>query len=104
MVTPFLERMFKEGLLSGIEVAQSDFIHPAAMDVALKYNLYIAATTDAHLGTTMEQEAAGMDHRVTTLFLTRGDDESAFKDAWKSVALSACFETPSSAPRRTSGP
>ena len=81
VVTPFLERMFKEGLLSGIEVAQSDFIHPAAMDVALKYNLYIAATTDAHLGTTMEQEAAGMDHRVTTLFLTRGDDESAFKDA-----------------------
>jgi len=81
VVTPFLKRMFEEGLLSGIEVAGSDYFHPSAMDVAQKYNLYVAATTDAHMGTKIEQAAAGMEHRVTTLFLTNGDDENAFKDA-----------------------
>jgi hypothetical protein len=81
VVTPFLERMFKTGLISGIEVANGETIYPKAIDVALKYNLYMAGVTDAHIGVDMERAAGEREHRTTTLFLTKGNEASNFSDA-----------------------
>lgn len=66
--TPTEVVLYKEGLVDGIEVMNTDDFYPGIIDRALEKNLFMSANTDIHQTTVLEHNGF---HRPMTLILAK---------------------------------
>ena len=80
-MTPMHERLIKEGLLQGIEVANGADVSPEAFAIAEQHNLTIIGTSDIHGLIDWDYDLAGGAHRTATLVLAKDKTTAAVKAA-----------------------
>ena len=76
--TPAEAAMYKEGLIDGIEVMNTDDFYPGIIDRALEKNLFMSANTDIHQTTVLEHNGF---HRPMTLILAKERTLEAVREA-----------------------
>ena len=78
--TPAEAAMYKEGLIDGIEVMNTDEFYPGAIDRAHEKGLFISANTDIHSSTAYDYRYNGFD-RLMTLVLAKEKTLEAVREA-----------------------
>ena len=78
--TPAETTMYKEGLIDGIEVMNTDEFYPGAIDRAHEKGLFISANTDIHSSTAYDYRYNGFD-RLMTLVLAKEKTLEAVREA-----------------------
>ena len=76
--TPTEIVLYKEGLVDGIEVMNTDDFYPGIIDRALEKNLFMSANTDIHQTTVLEHNGF---HRPMTLILAKERTLEAVREA-----------------------
>ena len=76
--TPTEVVLYKEGLVDGIEVMNTDDFYPGIIDRALEKNLFMSANTDIHQTTVLEHNGF---HRPMTLILAKERTLEAVREA-----------------------
>lgn len=76
--TPTEVAIYKEGLVDGIEVMNTDDFYPGIIDRALEKNLFMSANTDIHQTTVLEHNGF---HRPMTLILAKERTLEAVREA-----------------------
>ena len=76
--TPTEVVLYKEGLVDGIEVMNTDDFYPGIIDRALEKNIFMSANTDIHQTTVLEHNGF---HRPMTLILAKERTLEAVREA-----------------------
>ena len=79
--TPVESVLYKEGLIDGVEVMNTDDFYPGIVDRALEKKLFMSANTDIHQTTPLEHPGF---HRPMTLILAKERTLEAIREALES--------------------
>lgn len=91
VMLPVHKKIFKAGLVQGIEVAMREKFVREAIGIALEYDLAIMASTDAHRPVGWDNERYGLGHRTVTLVLAEEATQDALEAALRSKATIAFY-------------
>lgn len=75
------ERWFKEGLIQGIEVANTDLYSPESFQLALDHNLAIIGTSDVHDLVDWDYPPSLNQHRPVTLIFSKTREAESIRQA-----------------------
>ena len=92
VVLPIHDRILKNGLVQGIEVAMREKFVREAIGIALTYDLTIMASSDSHRPAVWENDQHGLRHRTVTLVLAEDAGKDALKAALRAKATVAFYD------------
>ena len=75
-ITPTEEALYREGLIDGIEVINTDEFYPGIIDRAKEMNFFVSANTDIHGSTATDYAVRGYDRPMTLVFAQENTLES----------------------------